>query len=1199
MAIELLQTVTKAENSSGDIGVYTIKVKDGYAMVQNPDILNIAGDEWDLTGDNTPISITTGTDYRETDGNGNGIHGTQTFNINLEYAAGNLNPSDDNTNEITLNLHVEKIKYLCANTSEYIVMRGGVPSFNFFGPITNYSATTFYGADPLYLALAQQTYTWYIDSEDDAFCLHTSGTGLSMTGQFSKTVSVSTSVYTGTKTIYWGDITVTCSGDFGTASMIFDDGLRSTKDWIRYEESCVVSYTSVSTVQKEDNDLLNVIKVDDCEYVGTGATTNYFEVLHSKTNGYNFALKYQYDNILTTSLSKKENNIFLSVVQDGQVGQGTLARSTDGVNFEICQFNPTESQLLATFGSSSAIASFRRQTYIEDFCYAGVDSSGNHVWYALCMLNDSQNISGPLTSAVNKLFLAKSTDNAVSFSILDFDETKTGNADFFGELSVSRGQGSGTATTLHRFNDVRIYASIEHDYLFIWRAKGITYLDQNNNTAYNSVLYRYFPSQDNNTTSDDCVIKPIVAGKYNQGGPLITGLDTFETYYLNQNYPNNISNIPFLVLDNGLCILPGIGEYAISWNYGINWTVADLPSISAAHTNGSTYIYPEDHPAPYEENGNVYFVTGTTKTIFQRNTPYRQGVVNGASTLSFGLFNAFMRMNIKGENTRLGGTVPTSWADATDYNTVTTKIVTVQTYSSNTNNNIFVIDGDSSFNQQITAPKGSTIRFDQSDSSNTGKQILFSTESAAGLQYANQYTTEVTVNGTPGTSGAFTDIRMPGTGTIYFFHNTGGSVSSGHTYGHTVSGSYSVSVSDIVEDWTLLKEYDYSSTKLIKRVSDVFIDEEEDRKFISHGEADTNSEFGLTIIPSPPSPTISNTGIFTTITTPTLPSGTTLTQASANQGYYYEVYSDDPFSIVFTTGNGVQRKFDGVFDIVVLSKTLPVVLDTVSNQQYTTYQGVFDMGDAPTASVPNPANNGTLVSGSFGTSGLTYLGHYVVRDAFLYYGFIPKVYVNGFWRSDPEGSATDAAYNLKTYSRTDLTVGDRPRQVALGQSIEYLFDPANGPILTTPSNYTFTHILGMYSGGTTLGSGNSNFRSIGGSLPLYGDVIFCFPKRNSDGYTVPTFFNGTSAHNIFTSSGDINIIGLKFYADYTGTPFISSYFASRTTEQASIFRRGNPDSTVQLDFADKYNKNFMHINSDGFVDEVGDVASLPNYDQCN
>jgi hypothetical protein len=1092
MAIELLQTVTKAENSSGDIGVYTVKVKEGYAMVQNPDILTIDGDEWDLTGDNTPVSITTGSDHREADGNGNGIHGTQTFNINLEYAAGNLNPSDDNTNEITLNLHVEKIKYLCANTSEYIVMRGGVPSFNFFQPITNYSATTFYGSNPLYLALAQQTYTWYIDSEDDAFCLHTSGTGLSMTGQYSKTVNVSTSVYTGTKTIYWGDITVTCSGDFGTASMIFDDGLRSTKDWIRHEDSCVVSYTSASSFAIEDFDGVNVIKVDDCEYISTGATTLYSEVAHSKTNGYNFALKKESSNPLTTIYSKKENNIYLSMVREGVVGQGTLARSIDGTNFTICLFNPSLDQMTnafyatdeAEFLSLGYLAAFRRQVNIQDFCYAGEDSSGNHVWYALCCIVDTSNIIGPGNSSyVGKPFLAKSTDNAASFTTLSFDETKAGNSDFFGGVAMNTASNGPFAPSKDK-----IYASLEYNYLFVSRIIAFQTPDVNGVNTSKFGLFRHFPSQDNNTTNDDCQLKPVLSG--NNNNDVFNYLTSTHAQWLDHSLIED--NIPFLILNNGFCIYPGYLQYAVSWNYGINWAIASYPTITATHaTTNDTYTYPSNHPAPYEENGNIFVVTGSASRD-HRNTPYRQGVNGGQTTTTFGLFDAFMRINIKGENTLLGGTVPSSWTD---------------------------------------------------------------------------------------------------------------------------SSSQSVNVSDIVEDWTLLKQYDYSTSFGVKKVSDVFVDSEQNRKFISHGNQTLVSgtqpgtgltlppqAFGLTVLPPAATPTISNTGIFTTITTPTLPSGTTLTQASANQGYYYEVYSDSPFSIVFTTGNGVQRKFDGVFDIVVLSKTLPVVLDTVSNQQYTTYQGVFDMGDAPTSSVPNPPDNGTLVSGSFGTSGLTqrgYLGHYIIRDAFLYYGFIPKVYVNGFWRTDPQGSDSNAATNLKKYSRTDLTVGDRPSQVASGQSIEYLFDPANGPILTTPSGYTFTHILGMYSGGTTLGTGNSDYRSINGSLPLYGDVIFCFPKRNSDGYTVPTFFNGNTSSNIFTNSGDINTIGLKFYSDYTGTGFISGYYGSRNTEEASVYRRINPDSSVQLDFEDKYNKNYIHINSDGFVDEVGDVASLPNYDQCN
>ena len=56
------------------------------------------------------------------------------------------------------------------------------------------------------------------------------------------------------------------------------------------------------------------------------------------------------------------------------------------------------------------------------------------------------------------------------------------------------------------------------------------------------------------------------------------------------------------------------------------------------------------------------------------------------------------------------------------------------------------------------------------------------------------------------------------------------------------------------------------------------------------------------------------------------------------------------------------------------------------------------------------------------------------------------------------------------------------------------FDPANGLILTTPSGYTFSHILGSINGIYT-SAGNAAFRSDSGSNPLYGDVIFCFPKE--------------------------------------------------------------------------------------------------------
>ena len=63
MATTLLQTVIKPENTSGNIGTYTIKAKEGYIFTSAPQSISIDGNHWDLTGDNNPIVVTSGTDF--------------------------------------------------------------------------------------------------------------------------------------------------------------------------------------------------------------------------------------------------------------------------------------------------------------------------------------------------------------------------------------------------------------------------------------------------------------------------------------------------------------------------------------------------------------------------------------------------------------------------------------------------------------------------------------------------------------------------------------------------------------------------------------------------------------------------------------------------------------------------------------------------------------------------------------------------------------------------------------------------------------------------------------------------------------------------------------------------------------------------------------------------------------------------------
>ena len=96
-----------------------------------------------------------------------------------------------------------------------------------------------------------------------------------------------------------------------------------------------------------------------------------------------------------------------------------------------------------------------------------------------------------------------------------------------------------------------------------------------------------------------------------------------------------------------------------------------------------------------------------------------------------------------------------------------TRTFTVTVVSTDSGNKYY-IDGVQQATLELV--EGATFRFDQSDSSNSGHPLRFSTTSGGSHSGGSEYTTGVTTNGTPGSSGAYTQIQVASDApTLYYY----------------------------------------------------------------------------------------------------------------------------------------------------------------------------------------------------------------------------------------------------------------------------------------------------------------------------------------------------------------------------------------------------------------------------------------------
>jgi len=175
-------------------------------------------------------------------------------------------------------------------------------------------------------------------------------------------------------------------------------------------------------------------------------------------------------------------------------------------------------------------------------------------------------------------------------------------------------------------------------------------------------------------------------------------------------------------------------------------------------------------------------IRGGTKTIYSNTEDSQQTIsqgITGFTTDGFTLgTNAAINnntINYVAWQWKAGGTAPS--------NTYAVKVV-----SDSGNKYRFDDFGTSAITLELQ--EGGTFTFDQSDNSNSGHPLRFSTTANGTHGGGTEYTTGVTTNGTPGQAGAYTRITVAaGAPTLYYYctqhSGMGGQANTGSLFGFT------------------------------------------------------------------------------------------------------------------------------------------------------------------------------------------------------------------------------------------------------------------------------------------------------------------------------------------------------------------------------------------------------------------------------